>query len=139
MAFFESFTASIRQKWLDYYQANRPWLALQMEGRSVRTPDGGKRPASSLVLGVVNALEPKLGNLMVPFFKLNADEDAIVEVLGLNFDPDVELGAIDRTNPEHPTVVSPPVPSPTNSSLDSSPDSEISGLLPDSLENPDFD
>ncbi len=92
MAFFESFTASIRQKWLDYYQANRPWLSLQMEGRSVRTPDGGQRPTSSLILGVVNALEPKLGNLMVPFFQLNADEDAIIEVLQLNFDPDIELG-----------------------------------------------
>lgn len=92
MAFFESFTASIRQKWLDYYQANRPWLSLQMAGRSVRTPDGGQRPTSSLILGVVNALEPKLGNLMVPFFQLNADEDAIIEVLQLNFDPDIELG-----------------------------------------------
>lgn len=63
-----------------------------MEGRSVRTPDGGQRPTSSLILGVVNALEPKLGNLMVPFFQLNADEDAIIEVLQLNFDPDIELG-----------------------------------------------
>ncbi len=91
MAFFDNFTAAIRQKWLDYYQANRPWLILQMEVKSERTPDGGRRPVSSLVLGVVNALEPKLGNLMVPFFKLNSDEDALVEVLGLNFDPDKEL------------------------------------------------
>ncbi len=92
MAFFEDFTAAIRQKWLDYYRANRPWLALQMEGRSIGTPDGGRRPVSSLLLGVINALEPKLGNLMVPFFRLNSDEDALVEVLGLNFDPDIELG-----------------------------------------------
>jgi hypothetical protein len=115
MAFFESFTASIRQKWLDYYQANRPWLSLEMAGRSVRTPDGGHRPTSSLILGVVNALEPKLGNLMVPFFKLNADEDAIIEVLQLNFDPDIELG-------NH------------NSGAGSTigvTDLEISGLLPD--------
>ncbi|MEY2979151.1 MAG: DUF5331 domain-containing protein [Prochlorotrichaceae cyanobacterium] len=92
MAFFESFTASIKQKWLDYYQVNRIWLELQMEGRSVRTPDGGRRPGSALILGVVNSLEPKLANLMVPFFKLNGDEDAIIEVLQLNFDPDIMLG-----------------------------------------------
>ncbi len=93
MAFFESFTASIKQKWLDYYQVNRLWLELQMEGRSVRTPDGGRRPGSALILGVVNSLEPKLANLMVPFFKLNGDEDAIIEVLQLNFDPDIMLGS----------------------------------------------
>ena len=91
MAFFENFTSVIRQKWLDYVQANRGWLTLQMANTSVRTPDGGRRPSSYLILGVVNALEPKLGNLMVPFYKLNADEDALVEVLGLNFDPEMIL------------------------------------------------
>ncbi|NEQ34394.1 MAG: DUF5331 domain-containing protein [Leptolyngbya sp. SIO4C5] len=91
MAFFENFTSVIRQKWLDYVQANRPWLELQMRQTSVRTPDGGRRPSSFLVLGVVNAIEPKLSNLMVPFYQLNADEDALVEVLGLNFDPEMAL------------------------------------------------
>ena len=28
---------------------------------------------------------------MVPFYQLNADEDALVEVLGLNFDPEMVL------------------------------------------------
>lgn len=91
MAFFENFTSVIRQKWLDYVQANRGWLTLQMQQTSVRTPDGGRRPSSFLVLGVVNALEPKLSNLMVPFYQLNSDEDALVEVLGLNFDPEMAL------------------------------------------------
>ncbi|MDJ1184092.1 DUF5331 domain-containing protein [Roseofilum casamattae] len=104
MAFFDNFTASIRQKWLDYFQANKAWLLLQMEVKSNKTPDGGRRPASSLILGVVNALEPKLGNLMVPFFKLNADEDALVDVLGLNFDPERELNP---TNAETPAISSP--------------------------------
>lgn len=57
----------------------------------VRTPDGGRRPSSFLILGVINALEPKLSNLMVPFYQLNSDEDALVEVLGLNFDPEMAL------------------------------------------------
>jgi hypothetical protein len=91
MAFFENFTQVIRQKWLDYVQANRAWLTVQMNQTSVRTPDGGRRPSSFLVLGVVNALEPKLSNLMVPFYQLNSDEDALVDVLGLNFDPEMVL------------------------------------------------
>lgn len=91
MAFFENFTAVIQRKWLDYVQTNRPWLTLQMEQTSVRTPDGGRRPSSYLILGVVNAIEPKLGNLMVPFYQLNPDEDALIEVLGLNFDPEMVL------------------------------------------------
>ncbi|MEM7796611.1 MAG: DUF5331 domain-containing protein [Cyanobacteria bacterium P01_C01_bin.118] len=91
MAFFENFTTSIRDKWLNYVQDNRAWLELQMNNVSVRTPDGGRRPSSLLILGVINAIEPKLSNLMVPFYKLNSDEDALVEVLGLNFDPEMAL------------------------------------------------
>jgi hypothetical protein len=91
MAFFENFVSVIRQKWLDYVESNREWLQLQMRMTSVRTPDGGRRPSSLLILGVVNALEPKLGNLMVPFYQLNSDEDALIEVLGLNFDPEMAL------------------------------------------------
>lgn len=91
MAFFENFTQVIRDKWLDYVQSNRSWLTMQMHHNSVRTPDGGRRPSSLLILGVVNALEPKLSNLMVPFYQLNSDEDALVEVLGLHFDPEMVL------------------------------------------------
>ena len=100
MAFFENFTQVIRQKWLDYVQANRGWLTLQMQQTSVRTPDGGRRPSSFLILGVVNALEPKLSNLMMPFYQLNSDEDALVQVLGLNFDPKMILD-----NGEEPTTI----------------------------------
>jgi hypothetical protein len=100
MAFFENFVSVIRQKWLDYVESNREWLQLQMRMTSVRTPDGGRRPSSLLILGVVNALEPKLGNLMVPFYQLNSDEDALVEVLGLNFDPELAL-----SNGNLPTTV----------------------------------
>ncbi len=91
MAFFENFTSVIRDKWLDYFRANRTWLEVQMTTTSVRTPEGGRRPSSFLILGVVNALEPKLSNLMVPFYQLNSDEDALIDVLGLNFDPEAVL------------------------------------------------
>lgn len=119
MAFYENFTASLKQKWLEYFQKNRAWLILQMEIKSVKTPDSGRRPGSSLILGVINALEPKLANLMVPFYKLNPDEDALVEVLGLNFDPDKELLS-EESEAAH------------NSVKESS--GVVSGLLPDSKE-----
>lgn len=120
MAFYENFTASLKQKWLEYFQKNRAWLILQMEVKSVKTPDSGRRPGSSLILGVINALEPKLANLMVPFYKLNPDEDALVEVLGLNFDPDKELLSEESEAAEQSSV------------KESS--GVVSGLLPDSTE-----
>jgi hypothetical protein len=92
MAFFDSFTDSIKQKWLQFFQANREWITLQMTVESVYTPDGGKRPSSYLILGVINALEPKLAQLMLPFAKLNPDADTLIEVLNLHFDPDIALG-----------------------------------------------
>jgi len=92
MAFFDSFTDSIKQKWLQFFQANRDWIILHMEAESVYTPDGGKRPSSHLILGVVNALEPKLAQLMLPFSKLNPDADTLIDVLDLHFDPDIILG-----------------------------------------------
>ncbi|MGK7903816.1 MAG: DUF5331 domain-containing protein [Hormoscilla sp.] len=119
MGFYENFTASLKQKWLEYFQKNRSWLILQMEIKSVKTPDNGRRPGSSLILGVINALEPKLANLMVPFYKLNPDEDALVEVLGLHFDPDKELLAEESEAAQSSVKESSGV---------------VSGLLPDSTE-----
>jgi len=92
MAFFYSCTDSLRQKWLQFFQVNRDWITLHMQVESVYTPDGGKRPPSYLILGVVNALEPKLAQLMLPFAKLNPDADTLIEVLDLHFDPDMALG-----------------------------------------------
>ncbi|MBD1943745.1 hypothetical protein H6F50_15485 [Coleofasciculus sp. FACHB-712] len=31
MTFFENFTSALKQKWLEYFQANRSWIALQMK------------------------------------------------------------------------------------------------------------
>jgi hypothetical protein len=92
MSFFQNFTHSIKQKWLQFFQTNRDWITLHMAVESVYTPDGGKRPSSYLILGVVNALEPTLAQLMLPFAKLNCDPDILIEVLELHFDPDIALG-----------------------------------------------
>ncbi|MEH2180897.1 DUF5331 domain-containing protein [Nostoc sp.] len=100
MAFFHSFTDSLKQKWLQFFQNNRDWITLHMEVESVYTPDGGKRPPSYLILGVLNALEPKLAQLMLPFAKLNPDADTLIEVLDLHFDPDLALGNRFVVNPK---------------------------------------
>lgn len=92
MAFFNNLKSSLKQKWLQYFQVNRYWIMLHMEVESVYTPDGGRRPPSSLILGVVNALEPQLAELMVAFCELNPVPDALIDVLELNFDPDLLLG-----------------------------------------------
>ncbi|WP_250121792.1 DUF5331 domain-containing protein [Chroococcidiopsis sp. CCMEE 29] len=89
MAFFDNLTASLKQKWLQYFQFNRSWIVRQMEAESVDTPDGGKRPSSYLILGVVSALEPQLAELMLPFSKLNPDINALIDALELNFDPEL--------------------------------------------------
>ena len=92
MAFFDDLKTSLKQKWLQFFQINRFWLTLQMEAESVYTPDGGRRPSSSLILGVVTALEPQLAELMLPFSQLNPDADVLIDVLELNFAPDLLLG-----------------------------------------------
>ncbi len=93
MVFFEQLSTSLKQKWLQYYQKNRSWLILHMtDENTIQTPDGGRRPVSYLILGILNALEPELEALMLPFSKLKADADSLVEVLGLNFDPDIAIG-----------------------------------------------
>jgi hypothetical protein len=107
MAFFKDFTTALKDKWLQYYQANREWLVLQMDLNSIPTPDGGRRPASSLILGTINALDPEAAQLMLPFSKLNPDPEKLIDVLGLNFDPDVALGI--RSTPGQPATAAAPV------------------------------
>ncbi|NJN75222.1 MAG: DUF5331 domain-containing protein [Synechococcaceae cyanobacterium RL_1_2] len=87
MSFFEKVTTTLQQKWLAYFKANQEWLTIDKTGW-VNTPEGGQRPPSYLIIGVVNALEPRLSDLMIPFCKLNPEPDRLIDVLGLNFDPE---------------------------------------------------
>ncbi len=88
MAFFTDLTTSLKHKWLQYFQENRSWITRQMEVDHVATPDGGRRPSSFLILGVVSTLEPQLGQLLLPCTRLNPDVNALIEILELNFDPE---------------------------------------------------
>lgn len=91
MAVFDHLKTSLKEKWLQFFQNNRFWLVQEMEVQSVKTPDGGRRPPSYLILGAISALEPQLAEILLPFCKLNPDVDALIEVLELNFDPEVWL------------------------------------------------
>ncbi len=104
MAFFEDFTAVLKQKWLQYYQDNKHWLVLHMKTAAVKTPDGGTRPPAYFILGVMSTLEPKLAQLMLPFSQLNPDADRLIEVLGLNFNPESDdpITTTDRVSDEPP-------------------------------------
>jgi hypothetical protein len=90
MSNFEELKAALPQQWLDYYQNNQSWIKCLMDSRGWwrKTPDGGKRPSADIVIAAVTALEPKLSVWMYPFCQLNSDGDKLVEVLGLNFDPE---------------------------------------------------
>lgn len=102
MSFFEKVTTTLQQKWLVYFKANQEWLTIDKKCW-VETPDGGQRPPSYLIIGVVNALEPRLSDLMTPFCKLNPDPDRLIEVLGLDFDPEQTkpLNSAGNNNNDH--------------------------------------
>lgn len=89
MSFFEKYKVILKPKWLDYYENNRSWI--KKVGAWVSTPDSGKRPSAEIVLGAISALEPRLAEWLFPFCQLNSDANKLVDLLGLHFDPDVEL------------------------------------------------
>ncbi|BAZ43656.1 hypothetical protein NIES4102_06570 [Chondrocystis sp. NIES-4102] len=105
----EQFKAELKDKWLDYYQANRNWLQRYMEINhswrnwvtiyseeellSLEVEDDYKpcRPQSYFIIGVVSTLEPSLQGLF-PFMEYSTgNSEQIVKALGLDFDPEIEL------------------------------------------------
>jgi hypothetical protein len=97
VSFFEQIKPSLKTKWLDYYDNNQEWFRLLMDGGDyVDTPDGGRRPAATLILGSMSALEPRLAEILYHFFLVHANFDTVVEVVGLNFDPDLEMKNVAR-------------------------------------------
>lgn len=92
---FEQLKATLKEKWLDYYQVNAPWIKifmLQSRGDNwIKVVNGRRRPHGDIILGAMTALEPKLIELMTPFCQLNSNPESLVEALGLNLDPEIEL------------------------------------------------
>jgi hypothetical protein len=90
MSDFETIKATLKDKWLDYYEANQSWLPILIDFHNV-SEGYGQRPHYSLILGVISALEPKLNEYFYCFSLVTNDEPAIVKALGLEFDPRLEL------------------------------------------------
>jgi hypothetical protein len=88
MNFFDKLKISIKHKWLDYYELNNDWLTKYPKWQDTT---GGRRPESSLILGLVAALEPRLVEFLPALLDLNNNFDEIIRVFGLNFDPRKEL------------------------------------------------
>ena len=82
----EELKAELKNKFLDYYQANQNWLK-KMEGMGQRVDN------TWFILGVVTALEPKseLKELLQYFLMVSQDFATIARALGLNFEPEKEL------------------------------------------------
>lgn len=91
---YDDLRRSLRQKWLEYYRENRPWLsklAVWVDDRR-----GFRRPTSSYILATMSVLEPQLGQLFPLMVELSHDPDRVVEALGLNFSPEDALKAAER-------------------------------------------
>lgn len=92
---------SLKLKWINYYYANRSWLAkMRIWGEY----NGKRRPLSGYILGVLSVLEPELTDMFPFILDLNDNPDDIIEALGLNFNPEENLHIIksekqQRTNP----------------------------------------
>ena len=101
----EQFKAELKEKWLNYYEANRNWLQelmdrsgnwkqkihsyedeeLEQLGYNDYSP---RRPNDCFIFGVISNLEPQLSRL----FNFIAPNDSLelIKQLGLDFDPEIE-------------------------------------------------
>lgn len=102
----EQFKTELKDKWLDYYEANKNWIKslidsntnwgknlnyyydkqeLESLGYNDYTPC---RPESLFIIGIVANLDSQLQGLFA-FILKNPDE--ILSIIGLDFDPEIEL------------------------------------------------
>ncbi|MDY7016483.1 MAG: DUF5331 domain-containing protein, partial [Cyanobacteriota bacterium] len=79
---------------MEYYKTNRLWLVeagIHKEVSFQQEVNGVKRlcyrPSNNFILGVVSVLEPRLAEILPYWLKLS-DREALVSILGLDFDPD---------------------------------------------------
>lgn len=87
LSLFEELKPTLKDKWLDYYEANQRMIKKLMElGFHY-----DKRPNSDFIIGTVSALEPRLEEYLFCFFLVCNDLNKIVEALELDFDPELQL------------------------------------------------
>lgn len=91
MSLFEELKDTLKDKWLEYYQTNQAWIDTLEENKQYVYSDDGSRPNSSFILGAISILEPRIKELLIFCCSLNSNPDKLVEVLGLDFDPNKEI------------------------------------------------
>ena len=91
LSLFEELKPTIRDKWLDYYEANKSIINKLMDMGYKARYSNHKCPTSEFIVGTVSALEPKLEEYLFCFFLVCDDLGKIVTTLELDFDPEVEL------------------------------------------------
>ena len=105
----EQFKAELKNKWLNYYQANSSWLQHYMntnkgwydlvnnyskeELKNLEVEENYQpyRPECYFILGVVSVLEPSLKGLFAFMEYSTGNSEQLVKALGLDFDPELEL------------------------------------------------
>lgn len=80
---------SLKMQWLSYYEQNSAWL---VKIRVWATYDDVRRPSSGFILATMSVLEPQFEQILAFIMELNNNPDDIVAALGLNFNPEQELG-----------------------------------------------
>ena len=86
---FDELKSGLKDKWLDYYEANQSWI----QATEIHHPSN-THPSYYFVLGVITTLEPKAIELI--YFlstRISQSVETIAVTLGLYFDPRVELKA----------------------------------------------
>lgn len=91
----ENLRHSVKTQWLTYYRENRHWLTQLAVWVNCQ---GQRRPTSSFILATLSTLNPKLPQLLPLIVELSNDPDRIVAALGLNFNPEDELQALERAS-----------------------------------------
>jgi hypothetical protein len=90
MSDFERLKAGLKDKWLDYYEANQVWIDKFscwiecIEGEDTR-------PNSQIILAAISLLEPRVVNYLIPLLEIDDEGEQVVKTLGLDFRPEKEL------------------------------------------------
>ena len=113
----EQFKAELKDKWLDYYEANRNWLQsfmdkngswvfnVKYEGELEDPNYNPRRPNAHFILGVITALEKQIQGLLVFSADLQTDANSILKALGLDFDPEIEFKKRTRQQTQQQTHI----------------------------------
>lgn len=89
----EHLRRALKSEWLTYYRQNRHWIIRL--GVWVNC-QGQRRPSASFILGALSTIEPQLPQLLPLVVDLNSNPDRIVIALGLNFNPEEEMKALEE-------------------------------------------